>query len=388
MEEKCKHQGFIGVHIGAGQHSEARTAMYLNICAAACNTGVQVLREGGSALDAAEKATKILEDAGETNAGYGSNLTESGTIEMDAGLMDGSSLLFGAVGAITDVKNPISVARQLVEEQKKGLLPLGRVPPGFLVGQGAKEWAIRHGIPTVTEQSLVSEKAHKLYKHYKKKLDMYNSLSAANTIKRKRDDSALTCKRLRTAQKLAISEHVRSNDGATSAYSSHSSRDICIDGVYSITGFEKVESESLPLATSQQPALHPAPTAAVAVLPQQHQQQQQQPPVSQCQHNITQLSIQPHSSLQADGVQGDGLHDLDLVHSNSHSHTAEAIHSQTVGFDDGGSPALSKFTDNNTGATTQTLSVSNIPDSNEDPVLATTISIEANKKRRHYTCKP
>ena len=64
------------------------------------------------------------------------------------------------------------------------------------------------------------------------------------------------------------------------------------------TGFEKVESESLPLATSQQPALHPAPTAAVAVLPQQHQQQQQQPPVSQCQHNITQLSIQPHSSLQ------------------------------------------------------------------------------------------
>ena len=68
---------------------------------------------------------------------------------------------------------------------------------------------------------------------------------------------------------------------------------------------------------------------------------------------------------QADGVQGDGLHDLDLVHSNSHSHTAEAIHSQTVGFDDGGSPALSKFTDNNTGATTKTLSVSNIPDSNE-----------------------
>ena len=40
----------------------------------------------------------VLENAGETNAGYGSNLTESGTVEMDAGIMDGSSLLFGAVG--------------------------------------------------------------------------------------------------------------------------------------------------------------------------------------------------------------------------------------------------------------------------------------------------
>ena len=76
----------------------------------------------------------VLEDAGETNAGFGSNLTESGTVEMDAGLMDGSSLLFGSVGAISGVKNPILVAQKLVEEQGKGLLPLGRVPPNFLVG--------------------------------------------------------------------------------------------------------------------------------------------------------------------------------------------------------------------------------------------------------------
>ena len=93
-------------------------------------------------MEAAARATIVLEDAGETNAGYGSNLTESGTVEMDAGLMDGSSLLFGAVGAISGVKNPILVAQRLVEEQQKGLLPLGRVPPGFLVGEGAKEWAV------------------------------------------------------------------------------------------------------------------------------------------------------------------------------------------------------------------------------------------------------
>lgn len=66
--------GFVGVHIGAGQHSHARTATYLAICASACQEGVAVLKRGGSAVDAATAATTVLENAGETNAGYGSNL--------------------------------------------------------------------------------------------------------------------------------------------------------------------------------------------------------------------------------------------------------------------------------------------------------------------------
>jgi len=165
--------GFVGVHIGAGQHSEARTATYLAICASACQRAVQVLLDGGTALEAATEATMVLEDAGETNAGYGSNLSESGTVEMDAGIMDGTSLLFGAVGAVPGIKNPIMVAKLMVEEQQKGLLPLGRVPPGFLVGEGAREWAIRHGVPSVEQESLISEKSNKLFRHYKKKLDSY-----------------------------------------------------------------------------------------------------------------------------------------------------------------------------------------------------------------------
>jgi len=60
--------------------------------------GTDILRNGGSALEAACAATVVLENASDTNAGYGSNLTESGTVEMDAGAMDGSSLIFGAVG--------------------------------------------------------------------------------------------------------------------------------------------------------------------------------------------------------------------------------------------------------------------------------------------------
>ena len=45
-----------------------------------------------------------------------------------------------------------------------GLLPLGRVPPGFLVGEGARDWAVRHGISTISTDKLVSDKAVKLYK--------------------------------------------------------------------------------------------------------------------------------------------------------------------------------------------------------------------------------
>ena len=52
----------------------------------------------------------------------------------------------------------------LYEHELAGLLPLGRVPPGFLVGEGAKEWAARHGIQTVKSENLISDKAAKLYK--------------------------------------------------------------------------------------------------------------------------------------------------------------------------------------------------------------------------------
>jgi taspase (threonine aspartase 1) len=170
--------GFVGVHIGAGQHSEARTPLYLSICSQACARAVQALKEGRNALDAATEATKVLEDAGETNAGFGSNLTEKGTVEMDAGVMDGASLLFGGVGAMPDVRNPVEVARLLVREQERGLLPLGRVPPVFLAGAGARDWAVQRGVETVPAHSLVSEKAAKLFKHYKKKLDMVKVTAA------------------------------------------------------------------------------------------------------------------------------------------------------------------------------------------------------------------
>ena len=141
----------------------------------------------------------------------------------------------------TGVKNPILVAQKLVEEQGKGLLPLGRVPPGFLVGEGATEWAIRHNIQTIQTENLISEKAAKLYRHYKKKLDAYKmsmQLASANA-KRKREltrgisesnhclSNIENCKRLKPSSDilqlkretdiLDVNDQVRSNDGATAS---------------------------------------------------------------------------------------------------------------------------------------------------------------------------
>ena len=71
----------------------------------------------------------VLENSEVTNAGYGSQLTEEGTVECDASIMDGSDGSFGAVGAAPGLGNPIVVAAQLLRESKLGTLPLGRIRP-------------------------------------------------------------------------------------------------------------------------------------------------------------------------------------------------------------------------------------------------------------------
>ncbi len=81
----------------------------------AVEVGYEILKQGGSALDAVEEATVVLEDTPIFNAGTGSALTIDGRIEMDASLMT-SDLKCGAVAAIRDVKNPIRIARLVMEQ--------------------------------------------------------------------------------------------------------------------------------------------------------------------------------------------------------------------------------------------------------------------------------
>lgn len=163
-------QGFIAVHVGAGQHSASLKEKYQKLCREACKTGAQSLRSGNSVLDAVVGATIVLEDSPLTNAGYGSNLTLDGTVECDASVMDGSSLQFGAVGAVSGIKNPVLLAKRLCEQQSIKFA-YGRIPPSFLVGSGAHIWAHEMGIQTLPPEQLISMRAQKIYKHYKRKIE-------------------------------------------------------------------------------------------------------------------------------------------------------------------------------------------------------------------------
>ncbi|CAN6236702.1 unnamed protein product [Urochloa humidicola] len=138
---------FMALHVGAGFHAPANEKAYRRAMKRACLAAAAVLREGsGTSLDAVAAAIHVLEDDPITNAGRGSNLTESGHVECDASIMDGSTGSFGAVGAIRGVKNPIQVALHLAKEQIAGSTLLGRIPPMFLVGEGAYKWAKSKGI--------------------------------------------------------------------------------------------------------------------------------------------------------------------------------------------------------------------------------------------------
>ncbi|VVC94052.1 unnamed protein product [Leptidea sinapis] len=165
--------GFIAVHCGAGYHSDSLKKDYQRTCYAACRKAAQALHEGGNAVDAVEKAIIELENSPLTNAGYGSNLSWNGLVECDASIMNGQTLHFGACGAVSNVWNPISLAKQLCIKQCESL-SLGRVPPCILTGQGARMWAERMGLDIVDDKRMVSSRAFRNYKHSKRKLKRYS----------------------------------------------------------------------------------------------------------------------------------------------------------------------------------------------------------------------
>lgn len=112
----------------------------------AARAGVAVLERGGSAIDAVEASIRVLEDLPVFNAGCGSALNEAGEIEMCSGLMDGKNLAVGAVGAIRNVRHPVSVAKRLLPQKEV-----------LLVGEGALLFAKKEGLETVPTEALMTE---------------------------------------------------------------------------------------------------------------------------------------------------------------------------------------------------------------------------------------
>ena len=126
----------IAIHAGAGtmnrQDMDKQTeAQIRGALLEAVQAGHQVLRLGGSSLDAVEAAVTRLEDSPHFNAGRGAVFNADGKNEMDASIMDGSNLQAGAVAAIHNIKNPILLARRVMTES----------PHVMLMGEGAEMFA-------------------------------------------------------------------------------------------------------------------------------------------------------------------------------------------------------------------------------------------------------
>ncbi|CAB1423789.1 unnamed protein product [Pleuronectes platessa] len=182
--------GFVLVHAGAGYHSESKAKEYKHVCKRACQRAVDQLKAGALAVEAVAAALVELEDSPFTNAGMGSNLNLSGEIECDASIMDGKSLHYGAVGAISGIKNPVLVANRLMTEAQKGKLSAGRIPPCFLVGRGAHDWAVSHGIPPWPSEKMATKFSLSAYKRNKRKMELAEKMDTGENQKKKRRQSS------------------------------------------------------------------------------------------------------------------------------------------------------------------------------------------------------
>ncbi|MFW9906265.1 MAG: isoaspartyl peptidase/L-asparaginase [Candidatus Thorarchaeota archaeon] len=116
----------IVVHGGAWNIPDTLRDGHLNGVTKAVETAYQVLINNGSALEAVEKAVVCMEENTIFDAGVGSFLNEEGYVELDALIMDGRTLNAGAIGAVTNCRNPISLARRLLEEKNSPMMLVGR----------------------------------------------------------------------------------------------------------------------------------------------------------------------------------------------------------------------------------------------------------------------
>ncbi len=148
---------------------EAGKQAYLNSLTTALNIGKKILEEGGSSLDAVEQVVKYLEDDSLFNAGRGAVFTSAGTIELDASIMDGRDLSTGAVAGVTVIKNPISLARLVMEKTQHVLF----------AGTGADELGKKLEVEIVDPSYFF---VHKRYEELKKMIEKIKGTSGCVAI--------------------------------------------------------------------------------------------------------------------------------------------------------------------------------------------------------------
>ncbi len=154
------------IHGGAGTilRSNMTPVMekaYIDTLTIALRTGYQILARGGSSLDAVEAAIRVMEDSPLFNAGKGAVFTANGVNELDASIMDGRTLNAGAVAAVEHIKNPISLARLVMEKS----------PHVMMVGSGAEEFAKTQGVTLVAPHYFWTERRWRAYEAEKARAD-------------------------------------------------------------------------------------------------------------------------------------------------------------------------------------------------------------------------
>ena len=168
----------IAIHGGAGtlsrkNMSPAQENDYIAGLGAALDAGHAVLAGGASSLDATVAAVRVLEDNPLFNAGRGAVLNADGTAELDASVMDGRTLGAGAVTGLQHVRNPIELARLVMDKS----------PHVMLVGAGAEEFARLQGVEMVSNEYFrTPARQHQLERSLRGHAARENELEAFGTV--------------------------------------------------------------------------------------------------------------------------------------------------------------------------------------------------------------
>jgi len=153
----------IVVHAGAGgkvrKMSPEKEKEYHDTLTKALRAGHVILKKGGPAIEAVQAAIVVMEDSTLFNAGKGAVFTSAGENELDASIMDGKTLLAGAVGGVTVIKNPIRAAHAVME----------KTPHVMLAGDGADAFAKKVGLDIVPRKYFYTDHRWKQLQEWKAK---------------------------------------------------------------------------------------------------------------------------------------------------------------------------------------------------------------------------
>src|SRR5258708_5661447 len=148
------------VHGGAWAMPDDMVEAHINGVRNALAAGWSVLARGGAALDAIEEAVVIMEDDDTFDAGRGSFLNRDGKVQLDALMMDGSTLRAGGVGCVERLRNPVRAARKILSES----------PHVYFVAEGAERFAAEHGIALCANEELVIAREVERLREYQAKI--------------------------------------------------------------------------------------------------------------------------------------------------------------------------------------------------------------------------